>query len=71
MPPGQVLSDSEFIDPPMTVSLQDVYPDLTDTAVRQLVEHDTPELHGYVPVPAGIQPQRLAEGAAAEPGGDL
>ena len=52
VPPGQVLSDSVYIDPPMTVSLQDVFPDLTDTAVRALVEHDTPT-SVYVPDPAG------------------
>jgi putative ABC transport system permease protein len=42
VPPGQVLSDSVSLPPYTTVSLQDVYPDLTDTAVRELVEHDTP-----------------------------
>ena len=42
VPPGQVLSDSVQLPPYTTVSLQDVYPDLTDTAVRELVEHDTP-----------------------------
>ncbi|HEX4291953.1 MAG TPA: FtsX-like permease family protein [Trebonia sp.] len=40
--PGQVLSDSDMLAPWTTVPLNDVYPDLTDTAVRTLVEHDTP-----------------------------
>ena len=42
VPPGQVLSDSVMLAPYTTVPLQEVYPDLTDTAVRELVEHDTP-----------------------------
>ena len=42
VPPGQVVSDSVELPPYTTVSLQDVFPDLTDTAVRGLVEHDTP-----------------------------
>ena len=50
VPPGQVLSDSVFLDPPMTASLKDVFPDLTDTAVRALVEHDTP-VSVYAPHP--------------------
>ena len=55
VPPGQVLSDSIFIEPPMTVSLKDVFPDLTDTAVRALVEHDTPSpMTANVPIPPGV-----------------
>ena len=42
VPPDQVVSDSEFLAPYSTVPLQDVFPDLTDTAVRGLVEHDRP-----------------------------
>ena len=54
VPPGQVLSDSVFIEPPMTASLQDVFPDLTDTAVRALVEHDTPS-PSLCPEPPGVR----------------
>jgi putative ABC transport system permease protein len=42
VPPEQVVSDSEYLPPNSTVPLQDVFPDLTDTAVRELVEHDRP-----------------------------
>jgi hypothetical protein len=42
VPPEKVVSGSEFLQPYSTVPLQDVFPDLTDTAVRALVEHDTP-----------------------------
>jgi putative ABC transport system permease protein len=42
VPPGQVVSDSEYLPPTTTVPLQDVFPDLTDTAVRGIVEHDRP-----------------------------
>ncbi len=53
--PGKVLSGSEFIEPPSTVPLQDVFPDLTDTAVRALVEHDAVNpLNGNVPIPSDI-----------------
>jgi putative ABC transport system permease protein len=40
--PGQVVSDSGLLPPYTTVSLGDVFPDLTDTAVRGLTEHDMP-----------------------------
>ena len=54
MPPGQVLSDSEMLAPYSTVPLQDVYPDLTDTAVRELVEHDTPVSDGVPDPPPNL-----------------
>jgi putative ABC transport system permease protein len=48
--PGKVVSDSDMLAPYSSVPLQDVYPDLTDTAVRKLVEHDTPNpVYGEVP----------------------
>ena len=50
VPPEQVVSDSEYLPPETTVSLQDVFPDLTDTAVRGLVEHDRPS-QPFVPNP--------------------
>ena len=52
VPPELVLSDSEMLAPYTTVPLQDVYPDLTDTAVRALVEHDTPVSNGVPDPPA-------------------
>jgi putative ABC transport system permease protein len=54
VPPGQVLSDSEMLAPYSTVPLQDVYPDLTDTAVRALVEHDTPVVDGVPDPPPNL-----------------
>jgi putative ABC transport system permease protein len=53
VPPGQVLSDSFYIPPYSTVPLQDTFPDLTDTAVRELLEHDTPNTPD-VPLPPGF-----------------
>jgi hypothetical protein len=69
VPPDQVVSDSEFLPPYSTVPLQDVFPDLTDTAVRALVEHDRP-VQNEVPGPP-VGHQRMAERAAAEPGRDV
>src|ERR1700678_3224303 len=54
VPPGQVVSDSEMLPPYSTVPLQDVYPDLTDTAVRALVEHDTPSSNGVPDPPPNL-----------------
>jgi putative ABC transport system permease protein len=54
VPPGLVLSDSEMLAPYSTVPLQDVYPDLTDTAVRELVEHDTPVANGVPDPPPNL-----------------
>src|SRR3984957_16390722 len=54
VPPGQVLSDSEMLAPYSTVPLKDVYPDLTDTAVRELVEHDTPVADGVPDPPPNL-----------------
>jgi putative ABC transport system permease protein len=55
VPPGKVLSGSVFIEPPSTVPLADVFPDLTDTAVRALVEHDTANpMSGNVPIPSDV-----------------
>jgi putative ABC transport system permease protein len=54
VPPGRVLSDSEMLAPYSTVPLQDVYPDLTDTAVRELVEHDTPVTDGVPDPPPNL-----------------
>ncbi|HEY6792011.1 MAG TPA: hypothetical protein VI365_32325, partial [Trebonia sp.] len=42
VPPDQVVSGTYKLPPYSTVPLQDVYPDLTDTAVRALVERDRP-----------------------------
>jgi putative ABC transport system permease protein len=50
VPPGKVLSGSVFLPPYTTGSLKDAFPDLTDTAVRALVEHDTPN-SAYAPDP--------------------
>jgi putative ABC transport system permease protein len=49
VPPGRVLSDSMMLAPYTTVPLKDTYPDLTDTAVRELVEHDRQNVMSVAP----------------------
>src|SRR5580692_11604997 len=80
VPAGQVVSDSVELPPYTTVSLQDVFPDLTDTAVRGLVEHDTPvtmnvpdpppDLNGWLNDPqlnlvGTFNPARVSDGSSA------
>jgi putative ABC transport system permease protein len=80
VPPGKVLSGSEFLAPPLTSSLNDVFPDLADTAVRALVEHDTPnpvyapnppkEITGWLNAPqvslvGTFNPGKVSDGSSA------
>ena len=80
VPPGQVVSDSEFLSPYSTVPLQDVFPDLTDTAVRGLVEHDRPSqpdvpnppsnINGWLNAPqlnlvGTFNPSQVSDGSSA------
>jgi putative ABC transport system permease protein len=53
VPPGRVVKDSLSLPPNTTVPLKDVYPDMTDTAVRELVEHDRQSQLAVPPPPGG------------------
>jgi len=79
VPPDRVVSDSEMLPPNTTVPLNDVYPDLTDTAVRELVEHDRPvanevpappsNINGWLNAPqlnlvGTVNPAKLSDGSS-------
>lgn len=80
VPADQVVSDSELLPPYSTVPLQDVFPDLTDTAVRGLVEHDRPnqpdvpnpppDINGWLNAPqlnlvGTFNPGKVSDGSSA------